>query len=106
DLLENEGPGERRALARGEARHRLLEHGVEEVAEPRETERRLAFGRLSGEDREPCAFGCLDAEAPERRLPHARLALENESRCHVGNAGDEVPDGRELDVPPYDGSGQ
>ena len=80
----------------GSGCQRLVEHGIEQVADAGERERRLALGRHGLEHAEPLRLRLRDAGAPERRLPHAGLALEHERGGGVGDAGDEAVEGGEL----------
>ena len=105
DLLENERPRERRALAGRKRLEHLVENGIEEIAEAGEAECSLTLRRVGPQDAETGPLGRLDSGPPQGRLPHTRLALEDERRCSVGDAGDEVAERAELGVPPYDGSG-
>ena len=104
-FFEHERARQRTSLPGGEGRERVLEHGLEQVADAREAERRLALGRQRPQHPETSLLGLDDRCRPERGLPHAGLAFEDERHRSVGDAGDEVIDGGELGVPADDDVG-
>ena len=91
----------------GSGCERLVEHRIEEIAEPREADSVVSLSTgCACSTRSPRASAPRDARAPERRLPHSRLALEHERGRAVRDRGrrSRARDA-ELGVPPYDGSG-
>ena len=87
--FQDERQRQRPALRSGKRLERLVQHRIEQVADGRERQRRLALGGHRLENAEAALLGVGDACPPERRLPHPRLALEHERRGGVGDARDE-----------------
>ena len=104
-VLEDERQRERSSLRRGESSERLVEHGLQEVADAGERQRRLALGRACQEDAERPVAPPRRPRPPEGGLSDSGLAFEDERRRSVGDAGDEITDGRELGVPADDAVG-
>ncbi len=101
-VVESEGTRERTSLESGQRRERDLQHGVEEIADTGEGQRRLALDGLGLQHEEAGLLRVLDPGAPERRLPHSCFSLEHECGRLVRDSRDEVPQGRQLGVPSCD----
>ena len=69
---------------------RLLEHGLQKIADARERERRLAFGRASDEDAEPAVARFLETRPPEGGLAYAGIAFERERDRSSRDARHEI----------------
>jgi mannose-6-phosphate isomerase-like protein (cupin superfamily) len=105
DVLQDESPRERRPLAGCEGVQCVLEHGVEEIAEPRKAQPDLGLRGLRPQHAEPARLGFLHGDPPQGRLAHPGFAFEHERRSASRNPGEEGLDGGELVVPPYEGNG-
>ena len=101
-VVENECPGECPPLAGGERGQGLVENRVEQIADPREAESRLALGRQRLQHAKPRLLRFGDTCSPNRRLPHSGLAFENECRRSLVDPGDEVAERSKLSLPSDD----
>jgi hypothetical protein len=81
---------------RCERGQRIVERGVEEVAEPYVSERSLRLSRARRENSQAPRARMLDGGKPERRLPDPRIAVEHEYRGAALDLIDERANGGEL----------
>ena len=89
-VTEEERARERAVLYRRQGRERQVEHGVQQIADAGERERRLALGRTGCEDAEPTVARLLETSLPERGLPDAGVAFERDHNRSRGDARHEV----------------
>src|SRR6266581_3141169 len=101
-VVEYERATERTLLGLGQRSERVLECGVEHVAQTGERERGLAFGGSRSQHAETLRLRFGGARLPERRLPDPRLAFEHQCRGSAGDARNEVAENTELGIPAND----
>ena len=104
-VTDDERTRQRSGLGGRQRRERLVEHGIEQVSDAGERERRLALGRARGEHE--VSLGCRLCEPglPERGLPGAGVAFEHERDGSRGNARREVAKRRTLVLASHDARG-
>jgi hypothetical protein len=100
--VDEERDLERPPLRKREAGQHLVQHVLEQVAEPDVREALLRLGGPRLEDAEPHGPGMLDAVEPDRRLPDPGAALEHERREPGLGPVEKVANRRELRLPTDD----
>ena len=102
---EDERQRERSSLACRESSERLVEYGVQKIADAGERQRCLALGRARQEDAERTVARLIETGLPESGLSDPGLAFERKRPSTLRDGGHEPAHGLEFDVPSHDAGG-